>query len=314
MSCEPLNVYLCCMSAISVIIPVYNAEDTIAACVNSVCQQSLKDIEIIIVDDGSADRSGAQCDELALKDERITVIHQVNEGRTAARWKGVQCARSEWLTFVDSDDTLPEDSLHHLLQQATDDVDIVLGNGYTLTEEGETGRVRIPMEDFRHMAVRGDGTIGVPWGSLYRRSVLTYYMFDLPREIMNGEDYLFWLRLVFSTEKDVAVVRHKVYEKGEEHTSNCFVWTAGYAQQLQALRRGSIPKGYDDRFLRDELTDRIANLFDIAVWSPRREWAHSDYVKDIVTDMKSIGMQWTWKQRLFLNIPSLHVRKMVARL
>lgn len=75
---------------ISVVIPVYNSEDTISACIESILQQSFTEFELIIVDDGSIDKSGIICDNYHLRDSRIMVIHQSNSGRTEARWQGVK--------------------------------------------------------------------------------------------------------------------------------------------------------------------------------------------------------------------------------
>lgn len=294
---------------VSIIIPVYQAHDTIGECLGSVVRQTLADWQLILVDDGSTDGSAGICDCWAATDPRITVVHQPNQGRSAARAEGVRHARGEWVCFVDADDTLPPDSLSRLCRAATDDVDIVLGNGYTLPGEP---RQRIAMDEFRHLAVRGEGTIGVPWGALYRRSVLTDALFDLPRDIYNGEDYIFWLRLVFATQKPVNVVSEKVYLKGEEHTSNTFVWTASYAQRLDHYRLQAIPASQRDAFLPDILSDRIANLFDVAVCSPRSEWAHSAFMQTLRHDMARAGRSFTLRQRLFLAIPSLRLRKKVA--
>lgn len=90
---------------ITVIIPVYNAEDTLRACVQSVLEQSYPEFELILVDDGSPDKSGVICDEYTSHDN-VTIIHQQNKGRTAARYEGVKLAKSEWITFVDADDEL----------------------------------------------------------------------------------------------------------------------------------------------------------------------------------------------------------------
>ena len=92
---------------VSVIIPVYKSEDTIGQCIESVAAQTFGDIEIIVVDDGSNDRSSDVCDKMSEGDKRIIVVHQPNLGRSKARENGVKMARGEWITFVDSDDTLP---------------------------------------------------------------------------------------------------------------------------------------------------------------------------------------------------------------
>ena len=91
---------------ISIIVPVYNAENTIGTCVDSLVRQSHKLLEIILVDDGSTDNSGKICDELAIKDNRIKVIHKDNEGVSVARNTGINKATGYAITFVDADDTL----------------------------------------------------------------------------------------------------------------------------------------------------------------------------------------------------------------
>ena len=294
---------------ISVVVPIYNSEDTITDCIKSILQQSFRDFEIILVDDGCTDRSGLLCDVFSEKYDCITVVHQQNKGRVEARKIGVEKAIGEWICFVDSDDTLPVNSLELLHNATTDNTDIVLGNGYTLFPET---RKTISISDFRHMTVRGDGTIGVPWGSLYRRSVITPYLFDIPRHIYNGEDYLYWLRLVFLTEKPVNVVYDSVYNKGEEHTSNCFVWTADYCYELNELRKKSIPTDLLNIYLPDMLKDRLVNLFAVAVCQSKKEWKKSKFYKDIINDMKVINCSFNIKQKCFLFIPSLWLRKYIS--
>ena len=82
---------------ISVVIPIYNSESFLASCIESVLQQTHKDLELILVDDGSTDNSGKICDEYAGCDHRIQVIHQPNRGRSEARAQGVLKATGEWV-------------------------------------------------------------------------------------------------------------------------------------------------------------------------------------------------------------------------
>ncbi len=95
--------------AVSVIVPVYNVEPYLHRCVDSLTGQTLTDIEIILVDDGSTDRSGAICDEYAAMDARIRVVHQENAGLSEARNAGIDRARADYLMFVDSDDWVEPD-------------------------------------------------------------------------------------------------------------------------------------------------------------------------------------------------------------
>ena len=89
---------------ISVIVPVYNVEKYLPECVESIISQTYGNLEIILVDDGSTDRSGKICDEFAEKDSRIVVIHQKNSGVSAARNRGLDVCKGDYISFVDSDD------------------------------------------------------------------------------------------------------------------------------------------------------------------------------------------------------------------
>ena len=101
---------------ISVIIPVYNVEDYLEKCINSVIEQDYTNLEIFLVDDGSMDRSGTICDEYAQKDSRIKVIHQENAGQSAARNTALRLAKGEYYTFIDSDDFIDVDYVSFLLK------------------------------------------------------------------------------------------------------------------------------------------------------------------------------------------------------
>ena len=89
---------------ISVIVPVYNAEKYLCRCIDSILAQTYKDFELLLIDDGSKDSSGAICDEYAAKDSRVRVFHKENGGVGFARNVGLDHAQGDWVTFVDSDD------------------------------------------------------------------------------------------------------------------------------------------------------------------------------------------------------------------
>lgn len=103
---------------ISIIIPIYNVEKYLPACVESILQQTYKNLEIILVDDGSPDRCPVICDDLAQKDDRIRVIHQKNKGLSGARNTGIENARGDYLIFVDSDDTVEQTLVEELYTYA----------------------------------------------------------------------------------------------------------------------------------------------------------------------------------------------------
>ena len=100
-----------------IIVPVYNAQKTLKKCVRSIQKQTYKNWRLVLVDDGSKDKSGAICDKFASKDDRITVIHQANAGPSAARKAGIALAENGYSCFLDSDDELPCNSLDHLIRE-----------------------------------------------------------------------------------------------------------------------------------------------------------------------------------------------------
>lgn len=100
---------------ISIIVPVYNVREYLDRCMESIFKQKCRDLEIILVDDGSTDGSGKMCDEYAERDSRVIAMHQKNGGLSAARNSGLDIATGEWIAFADSDDYLEEDMLETLL-------------------------------------------------------------------------------------------------------------------------------------------------------------------------------------------------------
>ena len=116
------------MSKISVIVPVYNAEKYLDECIQSVFDQTYPDIELILVDDGSPDKSGEICDRYAKEDDRIKVVHQKNSGVCAARNCGIELSSGEYFTFLDSDDTLSKYALEVLFKDIDENnADMAIG-------------------------------------------------------------------------------------------------------------------------------------------------------------------------------------------
>ena len=123
---------------VSVVIPVYNVEKYLAECVDSVLNQTYKDYEIILVDDGATDSSGAMCDAYAQIDPRIRVIHRPNGGLSAARNTGLRAAQGEYVYFLDSDDYIEPCALEHLIMTAEKEhADVVFFDGYVFFDECE---------------------------------------------------------------------------------------------------------------------------------------------------------------------------------
>lgn len=109
------------MPTVSIIVPVYNVEKYLRECLDSILDQTFKDFELILVDDGSNDKSGEICDEYAEVHSNITVVHQKNQGQAAARNKGVKISKADWIMFVDSDDVIHPQLLQFLIKSTEEE-------------------------------------------------------------------------------------------------------------------------------------------------------------------------------------------------
>lgn len=125
---------------VSVIIPVYNVKPYLERCVNSVLDQTYKDLEIILVDDGSTDGSGELCDQIAGQDNRINVVHQDNQGLSGARNAGIYLAKGEYIIFLDSDDSwLLNEGLEMLLKNVEDTTpDLIIFKNIDIWQDGHS--------------------------------------------------------------------------------------------------------------------------------------------------------------------------------
>ena len=131
---------------ISVIVPVYNKKNYVAQCIDSILAQTYRDIELLLVDDGSTDGSGGICDEYADKDERVRVFHQKNGGPTAAVMTGLREASGDYYTFVDSDDYVSEDMLQKMADCLVGKKGEIVCCNHVLEKRRETVPVILPLE------------------------------------------------------------------------------------------------------------------------------------------------------------------------
>ena len=191
--------------AVSIIVPVYNAETALRRCIESILHQSCADFELLLVDDGSKDDSGAICDEYAAKDSRIRVFHKENGGVSAARNLALSAARGKYLQFLDSDDWVVPDATLLLLRAAEEHgADLVISDFYRVVGERvsvkgdiEEDRVLSREEYAEHMMANpADFYYGVLWNKLYRRDIVQDHRIRMDEEISWCEDFLFNLEYI----------------------------------------------------------------------------------------------------------------------
>ncbi|MBQ2928276.1 MAG: glycosyltransferase family 2 protein [Oscillospiraceae bacterium] len=191
------------MPEISVIVPVYKAEQYVRSCIGSILSQTFLDFELILVDDGSPDNSGAICEEYASKDARITVLHQTNQGQAAARNHAMGIARGEWICFVDSDDLIHPQMLELLYQDAVGcDAGISMCRMLEAAELPETfrnpvtgGCTKLSMEEDTLTALydADDYPAWVACAKLIRRELIEAYPFREGRVFEDNEAVCHWV-------------------------------------------------------------------------------------------------------------------------
>ena len=192
---------------ISVIVPVYNVEAYLARCVDSILSQTHSNLEVILVDDGARDASGAICDDYAAKDPRVKVLHKENGGLSSARNAGLEIATGEYIAFVDSDDWIEPDAYSHLLEVMRKyDVRLVCGGRYDV--DGATGKKTVGLCPAREEPLSGEELVGriFLWDccdssacdKLYHRSILETFRYP---EGKVCEDVPVTYKIVLAAEK-----------------------------------------------------------------------------------------------------------------
>lgn len=190
---------------VSIIVPIYNSEKYIAKCVESIINQTYRNIEIILVNDGSKDDSAKICDDWAKKDNRIRVVHKVNGGVSSARNEGIKIAKGEFIQFVDADDYLDFNYTESLVQCVDKNTDLVIA-GYTLINEKLEKNIK-PFNGFNKIASKdftidkffnlfNQGMLSPVWNKLYKTSIIKNKFLENQKV---GEDIIFNLNFLKNT-------------------------------------------------------------------------------------------------------------------
>lgn len=219
---------------ISIIIPLYQSEKTIANTIKSVILQSFTDWELLVIDDGSTDNGAMIAKEFADSDDRIKVFHQANSGRSAARNKGIQLSQGNWIFFLDADDALPTFALDTLFD-CTNNVsaDLISGNRAGVRD---LNRKRLEPSDTYIKAIVNpwktaknncdyyDGLIErAVWGKLYRATVIKNKKITFIPTLVFGEDALFNLLFLEAIEKVIIIdCGVYLYNDSEPSTTRSF--------------------------------------------------------------------------------------------
>ncbi len=199
---------------ISVIVPVYNVEKYLERCIKSILMQTYRNFELILVDDGSPDNSGKICDEYAIKDNRVKVIHKENTGVSDSRNVGIIQSIGEYITFVDSDDYISENMLQKMYNDLNrNDADMVIigrnivneNNNSIMFQKNNKFKVLDSEQALKELMIEKDFN-GVSWGKLYKKKLFDKYKFCVNTKIAEDLELLYKIisicnKIVLDTEE-----------------------------------------------------------------------------------------------------------------
>lgn len=191
---------------ISIIVPVYNVEKYLKRCLDSIVNQSFNDFELILINDGSIDKSGIICDEYAQIDKRIKVVHKKNEGVSLTRNLGISIASGEYITFIDSDDWIEQDFLKKAIEYIKKNNVSILITGFVFENNkkifnifnGEKDEIFLNNEIKKEFLKQNKFSWTV-YDKFFKREIIKKYKFD--SRIKIGEDMLFCWQIFKNIEK-----------------------------------------------------------------------------------------------------------------
>lgn len=232
---------------ISIIVPVYNAEDYLERCIQSILDQTYKEIEVLLIDDGSRDSSKKICDRYAVSDSRIRVFSQANQGPAAARNLGLEHASGEYVTFVDADDWI-KPTMYECMVTAMDgyeqDVDMVLC-GFEYYKEGKTWSINqgILPGYYEGEALRQITLDFIAssyerrirpflWIRMIRRELLNQNNIRFDKNLKRSEDFLFLTQVHLCITTMVAVTDRRMYIYNQNMKSISHSYVEGYPEMV----------------------------------------------------------------------------------
>lgn len=260
---------------ISVIVPVYNAEKYLHRCIDSILAQTYTDFELLLIDDGSKDQSGEICDEYAQKDTRVHVFHQENGGVSSARNLGLDNAKGEWITFVDSDDWVVCFFLEELFKGSDTDLSIC---GFKIQGSDEIWQCQpkdcsLDKQGIINLfeSVEYRSYYSTPWCKLYRRKIIDQNGIRFNEMLKNGEDSLF-------------VMQYFAYTKSIKQNSNQLYF---YSRDTAGASTKTKEKAQQFIYLVEEICKAATVVaLELGIDSKKQlygyfDWAYFEYINEI---------------------------------
>lgn len=271
------------MPVLTIVLPVYNGAKFVGNCIESILTNTFTDFELLIIDDGSTDGSGAICDEYARRDTRIIVFHNTNHGVSFSRNFGIDHAKGNWVGFIDADDWIPTNTFETIVMNIQSErIDIISFGFWSVTKDDESV-VKLPsIHQGKISFMRKQMLYGwtVVWNSFFQKNFLDQFCLRFNEYISIGEDFEFLFRAYYYA-NDIMVVNKPLYYYNRTN-ENSALHTMSIKQYDEIIE---VNLSIADFFKRNGVLDKFR---EIVAWKILR--AKQDYVLDVNTHNKFLSI------------------------
>ncbi len=306
------------------IVPVYNNIEYLPKCLDSIKEQTYKNLEIICIDDGSDDGCGQYLDEISKRDDRFVVVHQANAGESHARNVGLDMARGEYIAFVDCDDWLDADMYQLLIEAFIENPDLDVACCSWYKEEKKTTPVKNQLEVTKDIFDRNqflkylymrDSYRGFSymWDKLYKREMLTDgdgKILEFPEDIRLGGDVIYLanigLRAKRIVYKDIPKYHYRIKEESGSHTKNLEVlqdWLKAYERVLDAFEKENVEPNVID-YVKRFMAYHASNFTRIAIEQKDDEYKklYQSYMKRYRDEYVKLNLEYPERIKEFEDL------------
>lgn len=280
---------------VSVVVPIYMVEDYLHDCINSIQKQTYKNIEIILVDDGSKDNSGAICDEYEKQDSRINVIHKCNGGLSSARNAGLKIAKGDFITFIDSDDIINENYIYDAMNifENEPDVDVVQCKNKTfsqsvdikINESDGTTVILNNQSANESLSKFNDIVTNLAWDKVYKIELfddITY-----PEGKIHEDEYTTY-KIIYKVNKMAVINKINYYYRQRANSIKSSKFNIKRIEALEAYeQRMLFYKQNDEEILYDNTVNVYFNLL-IYYYFSFRKYKINEFKEDIKEKIANI--------------------------
>ena len=288
---------------VSIIVPVYNTAEYVEECIHSILSQSYKNIELILVNDGSTDGSGDICRKYEHL-PNVLYVEQSNSGVVVARKRGIEEAHGEWIMFVDSDDLLLEGAIYKMVE-LSDGCNIVIGRHH-----GNNFLLNVPdcycWDEYLYILYSHTGIRTSPWGKLFRKQLISDSPLAFYYQIERSEDFLMNIAIAINNKLDIKVCKDEIYFYRQRSSSTVHTkpFSCDYCYRLCNIADSIVKDAFSpSKFITGGIYMRLYYYREILKEHDYQGYGHHLFAKQIIHLMNKARVL-NLKDRILLSLTS----------